>query len=134
MLPLEREREKTQATIIIIKLIVHHGANAQSWKGHALFGLPLQGDTSKLVEDFQSRVANHICKPAKKGLTPSRIDVILRDSHGIGQVKSVIGSKVLRILKGHGLGLEKPKDLYRLIKMAIVVRKHLERNHKDKDS
>lgn len=35
-------------------------------------------------------------------LTPSQIGVILRDSHGIAQVKSVTGSKILRILKAHG--------------------------------
>ena len=30
------------------------------------------------------------------------IGVILRDSHGIAQVKTVTGSKILRILKAHG--------------------------------
>jgi hypothetical protein len=40
---------------------------------------------------------------AKKGLTPSQIGVILRDSHGIAQVKSVVGNKILRILKPHGI-------------------------------
>jgi small subunit ribosomal protein S13e len=49
-----------------------------------------------------AEVEEHICKLAKKGLTPSQIGVILRDSHGIAQVNSVTGSKVLRILKGHG--------------------------------
>lgn len=48
------------------------------------------------------QVAENICKFAKKGLTPSQIGVILRDSHGIAQVKSVTGSKILRILKAHG--------------------------------
>ncbi|CAI5486743.1 unnamed protein product [Closterium sp. Naga37s-1] len=47
-------------------------------------------------------VDEHICKLAKKGLTPSQIGVILRDSHGIAQVSGVTGSKVLRILKAHG--------------------------------
>lgn len=44
-----------------------------------------------------------ICKFAKKGLTPSQIGVILRDSHGIAQVKFITGSKILRILKAHGM-------------------------------
>lgn len=44
-----------------------------------------------------------ICKFAKKGMSPSQIGVILRDSHGIAQVKSVTGSKILRILKAHGM-------------------------------
>lgn len=45
----------------------------------------------------------NICKFAKKGLAPSQIGVILRDSHGIAQVRSVTGSKILRILKAHGM-------------------------------
>nr|CAN68284.1 hypothetical protein VITISV_010941 [Vitis vinifera] len=81
----------------------------------------------KMLED-------NICKFAKKGLTPSQIGVILRDSHGIAQVKSVTGSKILRVLKGHGLAPEIPEDLYHLIKKAVAIRKHLERNRKDKDS
>ena len=43
-----------------------------------------------------------ICKFSKKGLTPSQIGVLLRDNHGIAQVSTVTGSKVLRILKGQG--------------------------------
>lgn len=80
------------------------------------------------------QVEENICKFAKKGMTPSQIGVILRDSHGIAQVKSVTGSKILRILKAHGLAPEIPEDLYHLIKKAVAIRKHLERNRKDKDS
>ncbi|KAI7038999.1 hypothetical protein KC352_g46743, partial [Hortaea werneckii] len=63
---------------------------------------------------------DQICKLARKGATPSQIGVVLRDSHGVAQVKIVTGNKILRILKGNG--------------MAVAVRKHLERNRKDKDS
>ncbi|KAA0067830.1 40S ribosomal protein S13-like [Cucumis melo var. makuwa] len=62
------------------------------------------------------------------------IGVILRDSHGTAQVKSVTGNKILRILKAHGLAPEIPEDLYHFIKKAVSIRKHLERNRKDKDS
>jgi len=48
------------------------------------------------------QVNEHVSKLAKKGLTPSQIGVILRDSHGIGQVRNVTGSKILRILKANG--------------------------------
>merc|ERR1712154_613278 len=75
-----------------------------------------------------------VCKLAKKGLTPSQIGVILRDSHGIAQVYSITGQKIVRILKAHGLAPEIPEDLYMLIKKAVQVRKHLERNRQDKDS
>merc|ERR1719507_32593 len=79
-------------------------------------------------------VCDHICKLAKKGLTPSQIGVTLRDSFGIPQVKSVTGNKVLRILKTAGLAPQLPEDLYYLIKKAVAIRKHLDRNRKDKDS
>lgn len=75
-----------------------------------------------------------IGKLAKKGMKPSQIGVVLRDSHGIAQVSTVTGSKVLRILKGSGLAPEIPEDLYHLIKKAVNVRKHLDRCRKDKDS
>ena len=67
-----------------------------------------------------------ISKLAKKGMTPSQIGVLLRDQHGVAQVRAVTGSKVLRILKGNGLAAELPEDLYFLIKKAVVMRKHLD--------
>lgn len=36
---------------------------------------------------------------ATKGLTPSQISVMLRDSCGVAQVRFVTGNKILRILK-----------------------------------
>ncbi|OXB70686.1 UNVERIFIED_CONTAM: hypothetical protein H355_015276 [Colinus virginianus] len=62
------------------------------------------------------------------------IGVTLRDSFGVPQVKSVTTNKILRILKLQGLAPELPEDLYYLIKKAVSVRKHLERNRKDKDA
>merc|ERR1711893_547389 len=75
-----------------------------------------------------------IVKLAKKGAMPSQIGVTLRDSHGIPQVKSITGSKILRILKKAGLAPELPEDLYHLIKKAVSIRKHLEKCRADKDS
>merc|ERR1711991_777119 len=43
------------------------------------------------------------------------------------------GSKILRLLKKNGLAPEIPEDLYMLIKKAVMIRKHLERNRQDKD-
>jgi small subunit ribosomal protein S13e len=79
-------------------------------------------------------VKSEIVKFAKKGLTPSQIGVRLRDSMGIPQVKTITGSKILRLLKGAGLAPSIPEDLYFLIKKAVNVRKHLEKNRKDKDA
>ena len=70
------------------------------------------------MKSSSEEVKEQIYKLAKKGLTPSQIGmlchvksqcviistlgVILRDSHGISQVKIVTGNKILRILKAKG--------------------------------
>merc|ERR1712037_89914 len=77
---------------------------------------------------------DQIFKLAKKGLTPSQIGVILRDSHGVAQVRFITGNKILRILKSKGMAPELPEDCYHLIKKAVSIRKHLERNRKDRDA
>jgi len=103
-------------------------------KGISDSALPYKRTPPSWLKITSQEVADHVCKLAKKGLTPSQIGVILRDSHGISQVKNVTGSKILRILRANGLAPSIPEDLYHLIKKAVSVRKHLEKNRKDKDS
>ena len=103
-------------------------------KGIAKSSLPYKRTPPSWLKATPAQVEDHVCKLAKKGLTPSQIGVLLRDSNGIAQVKSVTGNKILRLLKKNGLAPEIPEDLYMLIKKAVAVRKHLDRNHKDKDS
>nr|XP_054950163.1 40S ribosomal protein S13 isoform X1 [Pan paniscus] len=76
----------------------------------------------------------HLLDSSDSPASASRIGVILRDSHGVAQVRFVTGNKILRILKSKGLAPDLPEDLYHLIKKAVAVRKHLERNRKDKDA
>ena len=57
---------------------------------------------------------------------------MIRDQHGVAQSKYVTGSKILRVLKAHGQKPDLPEDLYFLIRKAVTMRKHLERNRKDK--
>jgi len=109
-------------------------AHPRNRKGISKSSLPYRRKPAHWLKITTDEVVDMICKLAKKGLTPSQIGVILRDSNGIAQVKSVTGSKILRILRKSGLAPEIPEDLYMLIKKAVSVRKHLEKNRKDKDS
>ena len=86
-----------------------------------------------LARPAHPQVADMMAKMAKKGMTPSSIGVLLRDQHGIAQVRSVTGNKILRMLKAQGLAPELPEDLYHMIKKAVAMRKHLDANRKDKD-
>ena len=103
-------------------------------KGMSGSALPYKRSAPSWLKITPAEVTEMITKMAKKGMTPSQIGVALRDSHGIAQVSSVTNSKVLRILRGQGLAPDIPEDLYCLIKKAVSVRKHLERNRKDMDS
>ncbi|KAI1177558.1 40S ribosomal protein S13 [Nemania sp. FL0916] len=103
-------------------------------KGISASALPYSRDPPSWSKATPAQVEENIIKLARKGATPSQIGVVLRDSHGIAQVKAVTGNKILRILKSNGLAPEIPEDLYMLIKKAVSVRKHLERNRKDKDA
>jgi small subunit ribosomal protein S13e len=103
-------------------------------KGLSASALPYKRTPPSWLKSTPAETNEHVCKLAKKGLTPSQIGVILRDSYGIGQVRNVTGNKILRILKANGLAPEIPEDLYCLIKKAVNVRKHLEINRKDFDA
>merc|ERR1719222_1294270 len=103
-------------------------------KGIARRCLPYRKSPPSWVRIQSSDLIDQIVKLAKKGNMPSSIGVTLRDSYGIPQVKSITGSKILRILKKAGLAPELPEDLYHLIKKAVNIRRHLEKNRMDKDS
>ncbi|KAI0483132.1 40S ribosomal protein S13 [Xylariaceae sp. FL0804] len=103
-------------------------------KGISSSAVPYSRQPPAWLKTTPDQVEEQICRLARKGATPSQIGVILRDSHGIAQVKVVTGNKILRILKSNGLAPSLSEDLYMLIKKAVSVRKHLERNRKDKDA
>ncbi|KAK6519510.1 ribosomal 40S subunit protein S13 [Arthrobotrys megalospora] len=102
-------------------------------KGISSSAIPYSRTAPTWFKTAPDQIVDQICKLARKGATPSQIGVVLRDSHGVAQVKVVTGNKILRILKSNGLAPEIPEDLHMLIKKAVAVRKHLERNRKDKD-
>ena len=103
-------------------------------KGISSSALPYKRTPPSWLKLSSGDVSEHIVKLARKGMYPSQIGVHLRDTAGVPQVKTVTGSKILRILKKNGLAPEIPEDLYHLIKKAVSVRKHLEKFRKDKDS
>lgn len=103
-------------------------------KGISQSALPYRRTVPTWLKLTPDEVKDQIFKLAKKGMTPSKIGVILRDSHGVAQVRFVTGNKILRIMKAMGHVPDLPEDLYHLIKKAVAIRRHLERNRKDKDS
>ena len=71
-------------------------------KGISASCLPYKRTAPSWCKATAEEVEASVCRLAKKGLTPSQIGVMLRDQKGIGQVKAITGSKILRILKKNG--------------------------------
>ena len=103
-------------------------------KGNAASSLPFRRTPPTWLKTTSRDIVKIIVEMAKKGLPPSMIGTQLRDSMGIAQVKSITGRKILRLLKHNGQAPDLPEDLYCLIKRAVNMRKHLDRNRRDVDT
>lgn len=60
-------------------------------KGISASAIPYSRTPPAWLKVTPEQVVDQICKLAKKGATPSQIGVVLRDSHGVAQVKVVTG-------------------------------------------
>merc|ERR1712000_409519 len=56
-------------------------------KGIAVSAIPYSRSVPTWFKSTPETVVENICKLARKGATPSQIGVVLRDSHGVAQVK-----------------------------------------------
>jgi SSU ribosomal protein S15P len=89
----------------------------------------------KEVPSWSTSDANEIEKTIldlrKQGKTMSEIGLILRDKHGVPNVKLATGKRIGRILASAGASARIPEDLQNLIKKALGMRKHLSENKND---
>ena len=75
-----------------------------------------------------------VLRLAREGHPPSRIGILLRDLHGVGSVKKATGKSIAQILEEGGVKRPLPEDLANLIRKALRLQRHLEKNRKDKIS
>ena len=103
-------------------------------KGISKSSMPYKKVPPRWLNIDSSEVVKQIEALAKKGYKPSQSGVILRDNFAIPQSRLLTGAKILRVLKKKGIAPEIPEDLYHLMRKAVSMRKHIEKNHRDKDS
>ena len=101
-------------------------------KGISKSSVPYKKSAPRWMSVNSEEIKDKIAFLAKKGYFPSQIGVILRDTMAIPQQHLITGAKVLRILKKKGIAPEIPEDLYYLMKRAVNMRKHIEKNNADK--
>eukprot|EP01056_Protomagalhaensia_sp_Gyna25_P002210 Protomagalhaensia_sp_Gyna_25__2209@NODE_21_length_7814_cov_1312_689003_g14_i0_p8_GENE_NODE_21_length_7814_cov_1312_689003_g14_i0NODE_21_length_7814_cov_1312_689003_g14_i0_p8_ORF_typecomplete_len152_score21_26Ribosomal_S13_N/PF08069_12/1_1e30Ribosomal_S13_N/PF08069_12/4e03Ribosomal_S15/PF00312_22/1_6e16YflT/PF11181_8/0_0033HTH_7/PF02796_15/2_1e02HTH_7/PF02796_15/1_4Recombinase/PF07508_13/6_7e03Recombinase/PF07508_13/0_073HTH_23/PF13384_6/3e02HTH_23/PF13384_6/4HTH_23/PF13384_6/1_2e03_NODE_21_lengt len=102
-------------------------------KGISRSTLPYKRSAPSWSKTTPEEVVRSIVQLAKKGMTPSQIGVILRDSQGIPRVQSITGQRINKILERKGLAAEIPESLYFLMKKAVTMRKHMEKARGDMD-
>jgi small subunit ribosomal protein S15 len=103
-------------------------------KGKSGSKKPIKKSKRTWVKYSAKEVEQLIIKLAKQGYTSSKIGLVLRDTYGIPDVKSVTKKKINKILEENNIKLELPEDFIALIKKEIKIMKHLEANKKDMPS
>ena len=71
---------------------------------------------------------------AKERRTSANIGLILRDKHGVPDVKAATGKSISQIMKENKVYSELPEDMMSLLRKAVRLHKHLERHKPDKHS
>ena len=79
------------------------------------------------AEDVEEKVV----ELAKQELSTSLIGVRLRDEYAVPSVKLLTGKSISKILEAHELGTKYPEDLENLMRKAVNLAAHIERNPKD---
>ncbi|NIO23039.1 MAG: 30S ribosomal protein S15 [Candidatus Aenigmarchaeota archaeon] len=102
-------------------------------KGKSSSKKPIKKE-AKWVEYKPKEVEDLVIKYAKQGFQSANIGIVLRDQYGIPSVKLVTKKTVSQILKDNDLYSKLPEDLFNLLKRAVELRVHMEKNKKDYQS
>lgn len=99
-------------------------------KGKSGSKRPVKADLS-FVQLKEKDITKIILDLSKDDVKPSKIGLILRDSHGVPSVKAVTGKTIGKILVENKVRKQVPEDLAALVTRAKNLKKHLEKNSRD---
>ena len=100
-------------------------------KGKAGSKKPSTKTTPKWVRYKKDEVERLVLKLANEGNSSANIGLILRDQFGIPSVKTITGKTVSKIMRENKIYPKYPEDLFNLLKQAVNLRSHLEKNKRD---
>ncbi len=92
---------------------------------------PVRESKPAWVDMSEERIESKIVELADRGKSPSEIGMVLRDQHGIPDIKQVLGRKVTEILEENDMAPEVPEDLMNLLEKSVSIQEHLEEHPKD---
>ena len=100
-------------------------------KGRAGSKKPSTRTTPRWVRYKKDEVEKLILKLVNEGNSSAKIGLILRDQFGIPSVKTITGKTISQIMKKNKIYPQYPEDLFNLLKQAVNLRVHLEKNKRD---
>ncbi len=83
------------------------------------------------VDKEPEEIEELIVELAEEGQPPSKIGIMLRDQYGIPSVQEVLGKNMVDILRENDLDPDIPEELMNLLRQAVKMRNHLEKNPND---
>ncbi len=102
-------------------------------KGKSGSKKPMQ-KTAPWVKLKKEEVEEIIVKLAKKGHSSAEIGLILRDQYGIPSIKVKelhMTERISSIMKRHKAYPPFPEDMYNLLKKAVLLTAHMQKNKRD---
>lgn len=100
-------------------------------RGRAGSKKPSTKTAPKWVRYKKDEIEKLVLKLTNEGNSSAKIGLILRDQFGIPSVKLITGKNISQIMKENKVYPKYPEDLFNLLKQAINLRKHLEKNKRD---
>lgn len=88
-------------------------------------------ETPEWIEKSSDEIEELIVELANKGNSPSEIGKTLRDQHGIPSVREALDKSMLEVLESHDANPDIPEDLMNLMRKAVQLRNHLDKNPND---
>jgi small subunit ribosomal protein S15 len=92
---------------------------------------PISKKTPSWCKYTADEVEELVLKLAREGNSASYIGVLLRDRYGVPLVKSITGKTIKQILQSGQQAATLPEDLSSLVKKAVDLQAHLDKNKKD---
>ncbi len=89
---------------------------------------------AKWVTHKPAEIEDIIAKLAKEGKTSAEIGLILRDQYGIPSVRAAVKKTMVKVMKEKGVTGELPEDMLNLLKSAVRLKAHLDKNNHDRYS
>jgi len=100
-------------------------------KGRSGSERPMISENPSWVPLNAAEIEDLVVKMAKDGLISARIGLVLRDQHGVPDVKLATGKTVTEIMKEKGVAPALPEDLSSLMRRAISLNVHVRDNQGD---